>query len=111
MGEVKEQCVYDKMNAKPGVPLRDSKGNSATVQQRFKPDGTAVPPGGFGGTGSFVPDIIYQSADGTIEAVRDLKFPCPPGGKKEGQWKPGQKKKYQSLLGPGKGPPTLIFPI
>jgi len=108
LGELKERCVYDKMGTTDGVPKYNKAGNSVTVQQRFTASGHPVAPGGFGGAGSIVPDVIYRSADGAIAAVRDLKFPCPSGAGKEGQWRPGQEKKYFDIL---KKVPELVFPI
>ena len=111
LGVEKENCVYGKMGLSPdgGTRTDPSSGNSVSVQQRFKADGTHV--GGrnaFGGTGSIVPDVIYRSADGAIAAVRDLKFPCPSEANKQGEWRTGQKESYTQALGIE---PGLIFPI
>lgn len=77
LGQEKEQCVYDKMDAKPGVPKPGKgkhEGCSITAQERFNPDGTPFVSGSWSGT--IVPDIVMRGPDGAVGAVRDLKFPC-----------------------------------
>lgn len=105
LGELKENCVYDKMGFKKGknnkYPTQtqsNASGNSVTIQQRYAPGGAVVPAGGYGGPGSIVPDVIYSKADGSIAAVRDLKFRCPKGVKETKQ-DTAQMKKYKRILG------------
>jgi hypothetical protein len=108
LGAEKEQCVYDKMKAQPGVPKYNRHGQSAVIQQRFTARGTPVPPGGFGGKGSIVPDVLYRNPSGAIAAVRDLKFPCPSGQGEEGEWRKGQDAAYARIL---RIKPELVFPL
>jgi hypothetical protein len=48
-----------------------------------------------------------QGPDGTVGAVRDLKFPCPSEAKRKGRWADGQEEKYAAAFGVK---PELIFP-
>lgn len=105
----KEDCVYDKMGAKPGEPMAAKgrfEGMSVTVQKRFQSDGTPYVSGSW--TGTLVPDLIYSDSGGEITHVRDLKFPCPSEAKKKGQWGKGQERKYRTAFGVE---PELIFPL
>lgn len=116
LGSMKENCVYRKMGfnapehgntAHQTKP--DGNGNTVSIQERYTAEGKSVG-GGYGGTGSFVPDIQLKGPDGAVAAVRDLKFPCPSKSGKKGNWSAGQEKKYATLL---KAPavPKMIFPI
>lgn len=109
LGQEKEQCVYDKMHAQPGVPQEGKgrfEGCTVTTQKRCNPDGTPFTHGSWKGT--IVPDIIIEGPDGKVSHVRDLKFPCPSEKKKRGAWADGQKEKYSKAFGVT---PDLIYPL
>ncbi|MCI5221678.1 MAG: DUF4150 domain-containing protein [Candidatus Electrothrix sp. AR4] len=97
LGELKEECVYDKID----------KDDHVKIQQGFTKDGK---PASFAGTGGGYTDIIIHTPGNikSIQAVFDLKFPCPSGTGKQGQWSEGQFEKYKKITGVD---PQLIFPI
>lgn len=100
LGELKEQCVYQ------CAPDTDYRKN----QQGFKPNGQPCSADEARKIrGSAIPDIIVHGPGGVadVQHVFDLKFPCPSEDRKEGQWRIGQKEKYEQLL---KAPASLIFP-
>lgn len=109
LGKLKENCVYEKMGfkVKDGECETQSRSNSGgkevTVQQRFSKEGQPNPEDW---TGSIVPDVIYSNPDGSLAAVRDLKFRCPKGYKilKEDKM---QMSKYRRIL---KKIPRIIQP-
>ncbi|MCL2725808.1 MAG: DUF4150 domain-containing protein [Polyangiaceae bacterium] len=87
LGEEKEKCVNEKVPNSPRM----------TKQQAFNPKGEPIP---YRSKGSGVPDfVMHQPGDLTsVFGVIDLKFPCPSGIGKEGQWSPGQLKKYRDMF-------------
>jgi uncharacterized Zn-binding protein involved in type VI secretion len=125
LGELKENCVYEKMGFtkkdKSGKYITDTRrtpeGHFVTIQQRFNKDGRPIPYKIFE-KGSIIPDIVFHSKTGSLLGVRDLKFPCPSvrGLRKTSSelsnisaelWRRGQWEKYRKILGIC---PRNIFP-
>jgi hypothetical protein len=96
LGELKEQCVNSM------VPDTDQ----LKKQQAFDANGTPCDGPRRGGA---IPDIMIHGPGGVTDpiAILDLKFPCPSGAGKQGQWRPGQLEKYQEMF---KVPCHLVFP-
>lgn len=96
LGELKEQCVQE------NTPPNDSR----VWQQNFDRNGVASDHPSRGGAR---PDLLIVGPGGLseIEAVIDLKFPCPSEARKPGQWSEGQEEKYTEMFGKM---PRLVYP-
>lgn len=96
LGELKEDCVQ--ANTPPNDYMKWQQDFDAAGQPCSGPS-----------RGGARPDILIVGPGGLkdIQAVMDLKFPCPSEAKKPGRWREGQQEKYRRLF---KVEPTLVFP-
>ncbi len=86
LGIRKEQCVNSK--------IADT--DRLKKQRRYNADGTPYTKGSK--EGSSVPDFVLLAGGGKVVAVLEVKFPCPSGKGKKGQWRFGQDKKYKKAF-------------